>query len=131
MSRNLDVLDNFGDLPFSVSPNVVGDVVPTSTSVAIKQSLFNILHTTPGDRQLNPDFGCNIKRFLFDPFDEDTARRIGNSIKSALTVYEKRIQIQSIRVIVNEINESYEAAIFYFIPSISQNDNLRIELQRL
>lgn len=131
MPRSLQNVEAYSDVPFRIQPNAVGDVGPTNALTAIRQSLFNILNTSPGQRVINPDFGCNIRQYLFEPFDEQTASKLGQRIKNSFERFEPRIRVVKVNVILDETNFSYEVQVMYFIPSLSVNDNVTVEFQRL
>jgi hypothetical protein len=131
MPRSLQRVDAYSDVPFRIQPNAVGDVGPTDALTAIRQSLFNILNTSPGQRALNPEFGCNVRRYLFEQFDEQTASRLGQTVKNSFERFEPRIRITKVNVVIDEKEFSYEVQVFYFIPSLSVYDNVTVELQRL
>ena len=131
MVRSIEQVGTYTDVPFRIKPSASGDVLPTSSLVAIRQSLFNILNTNPGERSLNPEFGCNIRQYLFEPFDKTTANSIGNVIKTALGNYERRIRLLKVNIRMNHTNSSYTVKILYTIPSLSMRDGITIELQRL
>lgn len=131
MARSIEQIGTFTDVPFRIKPVASGDIQPTNSLVAIRQSLFNILNTNPGERSLNPDFGCNVRQFLFEPFDRQTANRIGQEIKTALSNYERRIRLLKVRIRLNYVNASYTIRIMYTIPPLSMNDGITVELQRL
>lgn len=131
MPRSIEQIGTYTDVPFRIKPIASGDIRPTNSLVSIRQSIFNILNTNPGERTLNPDFGCNIRQFLFEPFDKKTANRIGQEIKTALIDYERRIRLIKVRIRLNHANASYTIRIIYTIPPLSMNDNITVELQRL
>lgn len=74
---------------------------------AVKNSIFNIFTTIPGQRLLNPAFGLNLPRYLFYPVSESIAYSIGNEILAGLTQYEPRIGVQRINVAADEENQQY------------------------
>ena len=131
MPRSLQKVESYTDVPFRIQPNAVGDVGPTNALTAIRQSLFNILNTSPGQRVINPSFGCNVRQYLFEPLDDQTAGRLGQTIKNAFENFERRITITRVNVVIDEGNQTYRVTVFYFVPSLSVNDNVTVELQRL
>jgi len=74
---------------------------------AIKNSIFNIITTVPGQRILNPYFGVNLQKYLFSRVSEIYARNIGNEILQAIINYEPRVVVQNIEVTVDEVNQQY------------------------
>lgn len=74
---------------------------------AVRNSIFNLFNTVPGQRILNPYFGLGLQKYLFLPVDEDTARQIGNVVLRGLSDFEPRVKINGIDVAVDEVNQQY------------------------
>lgn len=129
--RTQDKVGVYSDLPFNMALDATGDVPVTSVEHSIKQSLFNIIHTRKGSRQLNPNFGCLLDSYLFEPFDAITARSIGESIDNAFTQWETRIDVQSIVITMDNDNLLYELNITYQIKNVQQRDSVIFTLQKL
>lgn len=131
MPRSLTRIGTYSDLPFKLSLGSTGDIEPTSTGVAIRQSLFNIMNTSPGQRPLNPTFGANLARFLFDPFDEETGNKIGETLRRAFSEWETRITLRKIRIELDIDNSEYIINVTYLIKETNTLDSIQVELQRL
>lgn len=121
----------FSDLDFDLAITADGDIKAETNNDAIKQSMLSILLTSPGERVMKPEFGCDLRGLLFNPFDEITARSIGNVIKNSLTNFEPRINLQEVLVITNYDDQVYEAEIEYSIVNQSGTESLKVILQRL
>jgi len=65
---------------------------------AIKNSIINIFNTSPGERFLIPEFGINLRQFLFEPVSDDIAQSIGDTIVRGIERWEPRVTIE--RVVV-------------------------------
>ena len=87
--------------------------------LAIKNSLVNLFNTTPGEKILNPEFGLNLKRFLFEPLTDLTARIIGETIYEGISKYEPRVRIINIGVIKDIDNQQFDITISIAIPKLS------------
>lgn len=74
---------------------------------AIKNSIFNLFTTVPGQKILNPLFGLNLPRYLFFPVNESVAYSIGNEVLAGITNFEPRVAIQKINVQADEVNQQY------------------------
>ena len=48
---------------------VTDDVVVSKDNAAIKQSIVNLILTNKGERLFNPDYGSDIRSYLFEPLD--------------------------------------------------------------
>ena len=62
-------------LRFPVSVNLNGGVSSSQFEENVRQSLFIILGTAPGERIMRPDFGCRIHDLMFAPNNDITAAR--------------------------------------------------------
>lgn len=57
----------------------------------IAESIRIILDTSPGERLLRPDFGCGIRRFVFETQDSTFVNGLNHLIYHALLNYEPRV----------------------------------------
>ena len=57
----------------------------------IAQSIRIILGTTPGERLMQPEFGCDLKSLLFETADDSLVARLNHLIYHALLNFEPRI----------------------------------------
>lgn len=57
----------------------------------IKDCIYIILSTTPKERIMYPEFGCNLKLYVFEIMNEATFARMKKDIIHALHLWEKRI----------------------------------------
>lgn len=85
---------------------------------AVRNSIFNIFTTIPGQKILNPYFGLGLQKYLFLPVNEDTARSIGNEILRGLSTFEPRIRVENINVAVDETNQQYVITLIVSIITI-------------
>ena len=63
----------------------------------VRQAVWIILGTNPGERVMRPDFGAGLRRFVFEPINRSTLIRIETRIKEALIDWEPRIDIEEVR----------------------------------
>jgi phage baseplate assembly protein W len=77
---------------------ITGDVGVKKDIEAIKQSVLNILSTNRGERPFMPDFGGNIRAYLFENVDPVTVSLIEEEIRSTLTNYEPRVRVLAVDV---------------------------------
>jgi uncharacterized protein len=64
----------------------------------IRQSLFLLLSTTPGERIMNPGYGCDLQRFVFSMMNTATHMEIMDIVGRAILLYEPRIKVMDIAV---------------------------------
>lgn len=60
---------------------------------AIRQSIWIILGTSPGERVMRPDFGCGIHNLVFAVNSAGTAGQAANLVREALIRWEPRIDV--------------------------------------
>jgi phage baseplate assembly protein W len=64
----------------------------------IREAIYIIIHTIPGERVLRPNFGCEIHSLIFHPANNKTAMLAERYIEEALTMWEPRIDLIDIDV---------------------------------
>jgi phage baseplate assembly protein W len=73
--------------PFKNSPDGLFLDLTTTTIDAVKSDLQHLLLTEKGERFYLPDFGTNLKKFLFDPSDEKNLSDIETELKITVNKY--------------------------------------------
>ncbi|WP_293087265.1 GPW/gp25 family protein, partial [Moorena sp. SIO4A1] len=71
-----------------------GTVEMVSDQEDIVQSLEIILSTRPGERIMQPDFGCELSQFLFEEITQGLITGIRGTISDALLYHEHRIDVE-------------------------------------
>jgi phage baseplate assembly protein W len=64
----------------------------------IREAIWIILGTAPGERVMHPDFGCGIFELVFAPNDTHTAGLVRFHVEDALTRWEPRIDLGGVEV---------------------------------
>ena len=59
----------------------------------IRQSLEILLTTSVGERFLRPEYGCDLRRYLFEPLDEGLVAYIRDLVGNAILYHEPRIRL--------------------------------------
>jgi phage baseplate assembly protein W len=77
-----------------------GHVASVEYEEDIRQSIFIILETSPGERVMRPNFGCGIHDLVFTSVDSTAIQRIRSEVDEALRRCEARIEV--LDVIVDE-----------------------------
>ena len=110
------VTQSFKDINISLKKHpVTGDLVVSKDASAIKQAIVNLLLTNKGERPFNPDYGSNIRSYLFEPLDYGTAAQIEQSIRSTLAKFEPRIEVIDIQTYPNYDSNSFSVDMTYEI----------------
>jgi phage baseplate assembly protein W len=93
---------------------------------AVRNSIFNLFNTIPGQRILNPTFGLNLQRYLFTPINEATGYALGNEILNGINAYEPRVRINSINVESDEVNQQYIVTLIITVISIDTSSSFKL-----
>jgi phage baseplate assembly protein W len=70
-----------------------GDVALVEEDASVRQAVLLLLTTTPGERVMRPDYGCELARLVFSPNDDTTAGLAKHYVKRALDQWEPRIDV--------------------------------------
>ncbi len=64
----------------------------------IEESLSILLSTVPGERVMNPAYGCGLKLLIFENISESTVTEIKDVIERAILFFEPRIKLINIDI---------------------------------
>lgn len=74
-----------------------------SREALIKNNLMQLLQTQPGERVLLPEYGCNLKKFLFSPLNITTKQNIERQVRTSISKYLTSVVIDNIKIV--EVDE--------------------------
>ena len=94
---------------------VTDDLVVSRDASAIKQAIINLLLTNKGEKLFNPQYGSNIRSYLFEPLDYGTAQQIIGNIEFTVSKWEPRIQILNLDAIPNYNDNGFDVEMTYEI----------------
>jgi phage baseplate assembly protein W len=60
---------------------------------SIRQAVWVVLGTAPGERVMRPGFGCGIHDLVFSVQNEATRARVADAVREALVRWEPRIEV--------------------------------------
>ncbi|HZS40015.1 MAG TPA: GPW/gp25 family protein [Polyangia bacterium] len=91
----------------------------------IRQSIWIILTTAPGERPMLADFGCSIHSRVFANLDDASIGRILNDIDEALAAWEPRVDLLSLDATPDDEQPNLlRISIDYLIRSTNSRFNL-------
>jgi uncharacterized protein len=64
----------------------------------VRQAIWLILDTEPGERVMRPTFGCGLRRYLMKPNSAATRALIHHDVERALVEWEPRIELTGVSV---------------------------------
>lgn len=88
---------------------------------AIKNSIFNIFTTIPGQKILNPIFGLNLYFFLFNGISYNNGIMLGETVLKGLSRYEPRVTVDNINVTTDIENQQYTIDMILSVPTLNIN----------
>lgn len=95
------------------------DIVADYDVNAIKNSVFNIFTTIPGQKLLNPIFGLNLLQFLFSGINSSNAKLLGDTILNGIIKFEPRVSVDKINVAPDAENQQYIVGLVLSVPSLN------------
>jgi uncharacterized protein len=90
----------------------------------VRQSIFLILETDPGERLMRPTFGCGLRRYLMKPNTTATRALIQRDVQAALAQWEPRIRLDEVRVDPGDDPALVLISIAYTYAHDDRKDNL-------
>ncbi|KKO44071.1 hypothetical protein WG68_17270 [Arsukibacterium ikkense] len=78
--------------PPAFSPSTC-QVAMVTDELDIEQSLRILFSTQPGERVMQPEYGCALQRYVFSAVDEHVLANIIAAIEHAVLFYEPRIRL--------------------------------------
>lgn len=90
----------------------------------VRESLFILFSTRPGERPTNPEFGCRVHELVWRPLDPATIFLIREAIEDAVAKYEPRIEIQDIHVDTDEKQGTIYIHLDYTVTKVNVRTNI-------
>ena len=100
-----------------------------STKDQIKSNLINLLLTDKGERIMNPEFGADIRRSLFDNITESNNETLRLKIIDAINIFIPEIQLESVDVIPDFDYNTLNITINYRLLISNTPDQVTVQFQ--
>ena len=97
-----------------------------TTQEAIKSNLINWFLTNQGERPLNPEFGGNLRRFIFQQLADDTLDFLKEDIQNQLGIFFPSVIIESLDVLGRVDEQIINVILKYKIQNTGITDTLNI-----
>jgi phage baseplate assembly protein W len=115
-------------LPLAMEPNPAAPGFSRLRLAAfeesVRQAIWIILGTAPGERVMRPDFGCGLNDLVFELNNTATAGRVATTVRDALERFEPRIEVGEISVKRADGGARMDIAINYTILATDTPGNL-------
>ncbi|MEO8286261.1 MAG: GPW/gp25 family protein [Chloroflexota bacterium] len=86
---DIDAGDEFAGL--QLTPR--GSIAMVDGRDSVRQAIFLLISTVPGERVMRPDYGCLIHRLVFSPNDDTTAGLAIHYVRRAIEQWEPRVEL--------------------------------------
>jgi uncharacterized protein len=71
-----------------------------SEEADIRQSLFILISTAPGERILNPGYGCDLHKMVFERITQGAKNKITDMVTRAILLYEPRVIVETVETFI-------------------------------
>ena len=116
--------------PFFDSPKGYFLDMTKTNKDAIKSDLMHLLLTNKGERLYLPDFGTNLRQYLFEPNASNVSLDIKNEIQATIDKFIPNLKIDRLEVIPSQQNEySLLVRLEYTVTNSTFTENDFIELE--
>jgi phage baseplate assembly protein W len=124
----------YSDLDISLAlSNTTKDVFKKFNAQSVKFAVRNLLLTNQGEKPFNPYYGANLYDYLFELSDQHTERSMIREIRNAIEVFEPRVDVSSLEILVNmePDNNSAEVTVIFKIINTGELVEFTTVLSRL
>ena len=112
---------------WSFPPALDKDGTPTRMSAYeenIRQSLWTLLSTSPGERVHRYDYGCLVRRYVFEIMDISTQTLLRDEIERAVVMFEPRVDLNRVDFEVDEAAGILRITLDYTIRRTNRRTNM-------
>lgn len=110
----------------------------TDTFTAYRMNIINLIRTVPGERRMNPTFGCRLWNVTFEQNDDFIPAKVENIIKEDIAQWIPGVSVTSVDVKYFENDQSTDLRDIYklyivvkfTIDVINQEDVVEIVLNK-
>ena len=113
-------------LPFN-APGVFKSTYTTKDQ--IKSNLVNLLLTDVGERVMNPTFGCDLKRFIFEVITESNINNLKESLANSIAVFVPEVSVTDIIIVPNTDFNAIDLTINYILRISQTPDQVTVQFQ--
>ena len=98
-----------------------------TTKDQIKSNLINLLLTTKGERVMNPLFGCDLRKFLFEGITNSNLDSLKNSLLNSIYIFIPEITVIDIILTPNTDYNLIDLTVDYLINISQSPDKITVQ----
>jgi phage baseplate assembly protein W len=89
---------------------------------AIKNGLVNLFTTSPGQKLLEPEFGLDFRKYVFENLTREMGTDLRGTIYKQVRRYEPRVTLKDVRIVIYEDDSEMDIDIYFDVPSLNINN---------
>jgi len=97
MAADSDFLGVGWGFPPAFDPHSKGAVL-VAAEEDIGESLRILMHTSPGERVMQPAYGCDLRHLVFEVINQSTLTDIKDTIDRAVRFFEPRVILDTVTI---------------------------------
>ncbi|MTB52947.1 GPW/gp25 family protein [Lewinella sp. W8] len=102
-----------------------GSISMVSEEEDIRQSLFLLFSTTPGERVMKPEYGCDLHSLVFERLTPSTENQMVDMIRTSIIRFEPRIILEDVVVdMVDAYQGRIDIGVRYTVRITNSRDNI-------
>ena len=122
-NSNQTFLGNGWGFPPSFSKAAKG-VKMVCDETDVRESIEILLSTFPGERVMQPTYGANMEKLLFEPLNTTLKTYMKDLIKDAILYHEPRVDLKEIELEANPLEGLIEISVDYIIRGTNTRNNI-------
>lgn len=103
------------DFPFKDSKKGFYLELNQTDKDAIRADLLHLLLTNKGERLYLPDFGSDLRKYIFEPNDSVTHSNIKDNLNDTISKYIPNLTVDSIKFENNDLEEAIVVVLTYTV----------------
>lgn len=101
------------------------DVKLVSEEEDIQESLHILLSTSPGERIMQPSYGCGLRSMTFESLSESTVTELKDIVERAILFFEPRITLNVVRIDTERVYDGVlEIILDYTVKTTNSRSNM-------
>lgn len=97
-----------------------------TTQDAIRNNLINFFLTNKGDIYLNPDFGANLRIFIFEQISSNNMDGLKETVQSLISQYFANIKVNNLNILQSPDTNEVTIQLYYTIINTGITDQIQI-----
>ena len=97
-----------------------------SNKDALKANLINWFLTNRGERIMNPNFGANLRSYIFEAINQNTFESLEMKIEDDVKNFFPQVNVQNLEVVGNQEYNRIKIILTYFVSQFNSSDTVEL-----